>query len=40
MAILGILVVLFIGYTIGVYSERVAWNKLIEDGKIPKPKGK
>lgn len=27
-----------IGFVIGKYHERVMWNKLIETGKIPRPK--
>ena len=26
-----------LGYVTGIYIERKDWNKLIEDGKIPKP---
>jgi hypothetical protein len=32
-------VFLFIGITLGKYSERVKWNKLIQEGKLPKPRG-
>lgn len=34
--LLGICFVL--GIIVGVYWERVEWNKLIKDGIIPKPK--
>jgi len=30
----------FVGFYIGKMLERVAWNKLIEDGKLPPPKRK
>ena len=30
-------VFLFIGILIGKYTERVQWNKLIQEGKLPKP---
>jgi len=26
-----------VGYVVGKYSERLAWNKLIRDGLIPPP---
>lgn len=29
-----------IGITIGKYIERKAWNKLIDEGKIPRPNKK
>ena len=28
-----------IGFLIGKYQERRDWNKLIEEGKLPKPRG-
>lgn len=28
------------GYMIGFYRERKKWNKLIDDGILPKPKSK
>jgi len=34
----GVLVGLFIGFSIGKHLERVEWNKLIQEGKLPKPK--
>lgn len=27
-----------IGFTLGKFSERLAWNRLIEKGILPKPK--
>jgi hypothetical protein len=29
---------LVIGFLLGKYCERKAWNELIQEGKIPKPK--
>lgn len=34
----GILIGIGFGYILGVYRERKAWNKLIDDGILPKPK--
>ena len=28
------------GWACGQYAERMAWNQLIKEGKIPDPKGK
>jgi len=43
MIILPILVLLIVastvlGFTVGRYYERVEWNRLIEEGKIPAPR--
>lgn len=40
-AILGItsygIILFLIGYAVGKHHERLAWNKLIKEGRIPKP---
>jgi hypothetical protein len=35
--ILAILVVAIVFFYLGKYIERIEWNKLIQNGKIPKP---
>ena len=38
MELLAILLFSITFYLLGKYIERLKWNKLIYDGKIPKPK--
>lgn len=40
LSIIFIAISAIIFYILGKYQERKDWNKLIEEGKIPKPKYK
>ena len=35
---LGISVGIAVGFIMGKYHERIEWNKLIQAGKLPKPR--
>lgn len=36
-AVAAVVVAFIIGYICGSHSERVEWNKLIQEGKLPRP---